>query len=717
MEKHTETILNMNVKRILPCREKCKSKNYMEFLKWLIFFVLPLVPLLLFSQPSQTFQWGVKAGGKGLDIVTDITSIENNLYVTGRFGGSFSSGGESTPKGVENGIYVLKLDKNGNTSWVRTLLGTGENNASRITSSGENILLGGTIDGKVQSEKGSFADEGRAIFISRWNENGKVLWLSKLLYNGFATLDVLESTPSEGMVAGGMFQGSIKTDAGELVSPTDKRAYLITLTSAGKPAGAMISWGKGSHRLISSALAKDGGHYLLFSITGDFGFGNGTVTETPHNMDNGLALVKTTVSGETVWTKIFPGTGYFEGIKSLVMPNEDIMICANFTKTIKIYDTVLVAKQGLEAALLTFDGDGRLKSAQSITSPVSVRIMDAMLTHTGNLLVSGYFRQAYTVGGVETTARISRGDMFLLQTDQNQKVLWHDEPGQDAASFTKAITLDQTGNIIFAGAFNGQLSLRDKKLISEGEDDILIARYFNCLQKEASITGNPFLCEGGKTELQVTGDFSAYLWNGQWGKQSLTVTQPGRYTIAAYDRTGCASTDTIEIKTLPPATLGLPAQLEVFPGQEVALIAASGFHSYLWNDELATPDRTVQWDSSADSLKLTLTAVSGNSCPAADTVMLKFARIKEGFEKSDQTISAWPNPVTGILTWSAKIPGINTVSVILTDAKGVAVYRSELNNLLEGSIQKVDMTGLASGNYLLSLKAGDNVYNHKIVKK
>jgi hypothetical protein len=670
-----------------------------------------------FSQPRQTFQWGVKAGGSGADRVAGIASLDNNLYVTGLFRGSFVSGTKSASGKNGNGIFLARLDKNGNTDWIRTLTGSDENNVSRITASGKSILVGGTAIGTMKAEKSSFSGDGSALFVSSWDEKGKTEWLSQLPYSGFATLDVIEPSTNGNILAGGLFQGTLKPEGFEQISLSDKRAYLMTLSSGGKPKALVSSTGKGSHRLVSATTATDGGLLLLFSITGDFGFGNLPAVETPHNMENGLALVKTFSSGEAVWMKLFPGKGYFEGVKVLALPTGDALICANYSSPVTINDTLLGSRGNMEAALLLFSADGKLKKAKTIYSPVAVRALDAMFARNGNVLITGYFRQEYATKSFEVKSRSSWGDLFLLQTDANLEEVWHDEPGQNAASFSKAFTLDQEGNIVLAGAFNGKLNLQGKNLVSDGDDDILVAKYYNCLQKKAVITGDPFVCEGGKTELKVTGDYATYLWNGQWGQSSFTVTQTGTYTVMAYDKTGCAAADTIKVEALPKPDLGLPSTVTVYSGQPVQLFVADGFTSYRWSDGQTTSQRQVEYDSKQTQLDLMVSAISSNGCMATDTVTVKFVKTETAATTTPVYLRAWPNPVGEKLWWYLDVPFGNTVSVQLYDEKGSTAYHAELKDYTTRSVQTIDMARLTPASYMLTLKVAGQTFNQKIVKK
>ena len=680
--------------------------------------------ILAFSQPPQTFRWGVKAGGPGDDKVAGITSSGSSYYITGVFENQFSSGNQSTPQGVTAGIYIARLDDKGNTDWLRILTGDPANNATRITSAAENILVAGTSRGTITAEKNTFTSDGQALFVSSWNNKGKVQWLWQYPFKGFATLDVLENTQQGSILTGGMFQGLLTPAGFEQNSASDKRAYLLMLSTEGKPQKLWVSSGKGSHRLVSAATAGDGNRFLLFSITGDFGFGGIPARETPKLMEHGLALVKTNPSGEALWIKYISGTAYLEGIKVLAMPSGNPLVCANYTGKVTLNDTIMEPNGFMASALWLFSPDGNLRKNHTLSSPVTVRALDAMLAPNGNILLTGYFRQEYSCTEQTVRSKLSFGDIFLLQTDTLLARVWHDQPGEDAFSFGKAFTLDQTGNIVLAGAFSGKLDLRGQRLESSGANDIMVAKYYNCLQKKASITGNSMLCDGGKTTLSVSGDYSTYLWNGQWGQASLTVDKPGAYSVLAYDKSGCAAADTVMVKSIQKNGLGLPRSVTVSPGQPVLLQATEGFSAYRWSDGQTNPQREVEYCEKCDSVLLVLQALSGQGCEERDSVLVKFKHTPAAGSAPGNAntgilsfiqVKTWPNPVNDKLYWNINQSGSFFIS--LFDEKGTSVYQRNLKNYLQDSSQSIDMAAMTSGVYLLNISNGNTTLNFKIVKQ
>ena len=253
---------------------------------------------------------------------------------------------------------------------------------------------------------------------------------------------------------------------------------------------------------------------------------------------------------------------------------------------------------------------------------------------------------------------------------------------------------------------------------SSGKEDILIAKYYNCLQKKAEIIGDCSVCKGGETELSVSGNFSSFFWNNkEWGEKQLVVNEPGIYHVTAFDKQGCASSDTVVIETLKIPDLGLPSEIEMFPGDKVFISPENGFSFYLWEDGSQTAEREVGYMPGMDSLILSLTAETFEGCTVIDSTIVRFNHENKQLPFSDSNIKTWPNPVNTKLSWYVKTHSEDNITVTLTDIKSVVVFKHEYSNYIPNAIKTIDMADLASGNYLFNITAGEIIYNQKVIKK
>ncbi|QIX62396.1 gliding motility-associated C-terminal domain-containing protein [Hymenobacter sp. BT18] len=122
---------------------------------------------------------------------------------------------------------------------------------------------------------------------------------------------------------------------------------------------------------------------------------------------------------------------------------------------------------------------------------------------------------------------------------------------------------------------------------------------------------------GSSLTLTASAGFAAYRWSTGQTTRSITITEPGRYIVAA--DFGCGTVQDTVVVTRQPADLRLlPAPAAALcPGSASTLTAAAGFTDYRWADGPTGATRSVYqpgW------YRLTATTAAG--CPVQDSVLV-----------------------------------------------------------------------------------------------
>ena len=681
-----------------------------------ILFILFLSVSLL---AQQSFEWGVKAGSQGSDAINSITGIGDDIYVTGRYTGTFASANEEIEGIAMTDIYLMKLDRKGNTKWIRSIAGEGSGDGSRIIANENNIYLGGTISGTVKNGKNEYSGEGQALFVTSWNKQGKINWFTRLPFMGNATFDVLETAPDGSLLAGGMLSGVMVAGKDTLSSRPGRRAYTFTISPEGELTDAILTGGKGDNRLVSAKYGTNGVQYLLFNTFGWMTYGKAPAPFKQKEDFKGLVLVKE-INGETTWVKYIQGDDYIEGVELTVSEDNSVTACINYSKNITLPDTTLSTSALEDVVIVNYSAEGSQNWLKQLKSPVVCYAMDALQTRNGKLLLTGYFRDKYSFGTDNILADNDNAEesMFLVQLDKKGELSWHDHPGEQASAFGKSLTIGSQGDIYMAGGFKNEISFNGERLKSAGKEDVLVAKYFNCEQLDVRISDPGPLCPGVLAELSVSGkSFESFLWNDSvWGA-TFSVLSPGDYYVEAFDTKGCSAKDTISVDWPELPGLGLPASITVSPGNEIVLTANEVFADYLWNDGTSGANVTVRYDSKKDSSILILTAETFEGCAVSDSTTAHFSKKGgAGMLYSVSPLKVYPNPVQEELSWYYQITEPADIIVKLFDDKGSLVYQDVIGNYIPSSVQNIDMRGMVSGNYMLSLIIGEDSFNEKIIK-
>ncbi len=132
-----------------------------------------------------------------------------------------------------------------------------------------------------------------------------------------------------------------------------------------------------------------------------------------------------------------------------------------------------------------------------------------------------------------------------------------------------------------------------------------------------SITGLTSFCTGDATSLDAGGGYDLYEWSNGMFTQTISVSNPGDYTVIVTDANGCtgeAMVTVVENNALTPVITG---DLSLCQGEASLLNAGDGFLTYEWFD--GTMDQTILVDATGD-YSVTVTDVNG--CTGEDMVSL-----------------------------------------------------------------------------------------------
>jgi hypothetical protein len=233
--------------------------------------------LLLKLDTNGNIIWQKAYGGPNFDRGYSIKQTLDKGYVIAGYTGT-----DGAAEGSSNDILVLKVDSNGNLSWMKTYGGSNGDHAKSITATSD----GGSL---VTGFTESFGAGGRDFFVLKLDVAGNVTWMKTYGTSGndVSYANGLENEDGSYLVAG----------ATNSFGAGDFDFWLLKLDSTGN-----IIWQKtygGISRDVATALQQttDGG-YILTGQTASFGTG---VYDT--------LLLKLDSDGTIIWQKNYGGSG------------------------------------------------------------------------------------------------------------------------------------------------------------------------------------------------------------------------------------------------------------------------------------------------------------------------------------------------------------------------------------------------------------------------
>ncbi len=133
------------------------------------------------------------------------------------------------------------------------------------------------------------------------------------------------------------------------------------------------------------------------------------------------------------------------------------------------------------------------------------------------------------------------------------------------------------------------------------------------------ITGVLSICSGSATTLDAGAGYASYQWSpNNETTQTITVSQPGTYSVTVDDGNGCSGSDEVTVVANENPDPQITGSLSFCTGSSTTLDAGSGYNNYEWNNSATTQTINV---SQAGTYSVTVT--DNNGCTGSDQVTVE----------------------------------------------------------------------------------------------
>ena len=261
-------------------------------------------------------QFDKTIGGNSNDDLTAIQQTNDGGYILGGYSFSSKSGNKS-----ENGrgfadYWVVKLDRNGNFQWDKTVGGNDEDFFSSLQQTKDGgYILGGTSISNRSGEK-SENDKGPSDLTDFWivklDSIGNIQFDKTIGGNSTDNLDALQQTSDGGYILGGHSFSDISGDKTENSRGSDGFAdyWIVKLSSNGNIQFDKTIGGSSLDILTSIQQTSDGGYIL-----GGRSFSNTSFEKSENTRgigDDDYWIVKVDSKGKKQFDKTIGGTDFDE---------------------------------------------------------------------------------------------------------------------------------------------------------------------------------------------------------------------------------------------------------------------------------------------------------------------------------------------------------------------------------------------------------------------
>jgi gliding motility-associated-like protein len=550
---------------------------------------------------SGNFLWAKQMGktgdAAGASIVLDSSG---NIYITGYFNSTvdFDPGPgtyELTSFGGDGDIFVIKLDAAGNFMWAKQMGGIyGDQGFSIALDKFRNIYITGEAEGEVDFDPGPAVYEltSWGHFVSKLDNSGNLVWAKIMSATGFSTGRTIALDVYENVYTTGWFGGSVDFDPGPgnfIMNAAGISNFVLKLNSTGNFIWARQMGGSFDWDAASLALDPSGNIIITgtFGTLKDFDPGPGEFNLAPVGTLD-IFVSKFDENGNFLWAKQIGGPGWEAGNSIITDAKGNSYLTGWFggtvdfdpgpgIRTITSYDVP-------DIFVSVLDENGNFLWAKQMGGPGPRPFTNSYPT-SGNAIALDVYGNVYTTGSFNYTVDFDPElSVFNLSAFGEKDIFVHkmsrcsqSAPVTIVASACGTYTFngqdyDTTG--VYTQTYTNstgcdslvilQLTVTSKsiteinKTICQGENyagyttsgvyadtlvsqngcDSIIALNLTVLASPSPDLGaDKNLCLGDSLVLKA-GNFNSYVWQDGSVQSSLTVRQPGLYSVIVTDDCG-----------------------------------------------------------------------------------------------------------------------------------------------------------------------------------
>ena len=415
----------------------------------IVFFIF--LVLLMISCESESvgnapeflgeIEWQKNLGGSGDDVARSVIETSDGGYAV--IGYTNSIDGDVSDKTLaENDFWVLKLNRDGEIEWQRTIGGSGDDKGRAIieTRDGGFAVTGPSMsaDGDGSSNQG-FHDH----WLVKLDALGTIEWEQSFGFSGHDHSHSLFQTTDGGYFIGGYLDVTASEGAG---NETISLKHGVGEFWAQKlDANGQLQWrryfGGSNNDRIYKVLATHDDNYLLVgsSESDDFDISN-----TQGSYD--VWLVKIDRQGNKLWERSYGGTGIDNGYGAVATIDGGYLIAGA-----AISDDGLISqpKGNSDAWLIKLDANGRVlweKSYGGTGFDAAFDIAKAQQIAT-SYVVAGHTKS----NDGDLTSNYGENDFWVFGIDQRGRLLFQKTLGGSGLDFAYGVAATADGKIVVVG--------------------------------------------------------------------------------------------------------------------------------------------------------------------------------------------------------------------------------------------------------------------------
>ncbi|MGZ3903739.1 MAG: T9SS type A sorting domain-containing protein [Bacteroidia bacterium] len=415
--------------------------------------------------PNWSWVKGATVSSSGQGVVTDNSG---NVFFTGTNQAGFVI---DTYTMTSGGSFLAKADGNGNIIWIKNLIYATSRGIA--LDANNNIYVTGNYGGGAYFGSvflGSFGFNN--IFVAKYDQNGNVLWAKGAGGDYYNYSNSLTVDASGNAIIVGQFQSTKLNFDSVLVITNSDTSYSSGCTFVAKfdPNGNIL-WARNSignyYTSFSSGeyITNDGSNIFIEGYFDSSTIKFGSVVLNNSNGNEDVFIVKYDANGNAVWGKKIGNTGTEQPGGIVCDPTGNIIACGSFSSSsisvgpFTLTNTTPISYNYTASFYAKYTSSGNVVWAQSKNKS---QAMLAATDNLNNIYFSGLFGDTLIFGSTHLNG-VSGRNTFFVKKDATGVDLWAKKISTPMIPQTYNNILDPysmapdlSGNVYLTGYLYGQ---------------------------------------------------------------------------------------------------------------------------------------------------------------------------------------------------------------------------------------------------------------------
>jgi hypothetical protein len=438
-------------------------------------FLLSILSSTVYSQALST-EWVKSIPGDAFEQNSSIAQAPcGDVYTVGYFQGT--SFGSLNNVGSEDG-FISKYNEQGQLLWVKQLAGSSTDRLNGITIGSDNeIYIVGEFRGKFRYNSDSLVSFDQLdVLVAKIDSSGNFQWATSATGWGYESAYDISLSANGNLLVTGYYENNLDFGPFSLTANNLRDIFIMAIDQQGNPLWLETLSGPGVEYGRSIATDTSNNIYLA-GVFRDFLYPNGGTLSGFGSYDAFLA--KYNSIGQLLWIKAMGGPSADEGYYVNVDNNQDVVLVGWYDRSMQIDTLILNGSKEEDGFAAKFAPNGDLIWGIPLAGAFDERVYAVDFDANDDIYLLGTIDSLLVIDGDSLTNRhLNRPtDIFVIKLDSDANYKWGQTLGHYYNDFCYDLVVQDPTTLYVVGSFQDTSIFVNDTLISQVGYDIFIGKF------------------------------------------------------------------------------------------------------------------------------------------------------------------------------------------------------------------------------------------------